>query len=494
MNPVLQVKRSLKLQTDYKRCIICQLTNGDEVNNLTRRGLETFKSALETRRDEVYERLWKDLGNSDNFIARNAVCHRSCRSNYTHKKEIESIKSKRQMADLSSAQCSSQSHKKQRCYIKYNVCCFICEKARDKKGSWELIPITTENRQKEIHQKAKNLWDEDILMKIQGFGDEKIYMIASGFQYHKLCMDKFMNKRITNSTGSKVNVFEETLAILISEIEAPLLREDSVFYLTQLRDRYREILKEHNVENWKDYKVSRLQQRLVQHFGSKVNVVQEKDQPPLLCSSSLTVSKMLALATQLQQKLDDSQLLTESDESDGENILKPSIQNDSHAVAKYLRVQMKAKALEERSVVKSDMDYMSISYQEASDKIPNELYNHVAWLVADVDPCVIKEGRVSLPNATHEKVLNISQDLMANVTGLPMTKHVGLAIHVMKQTRCKDLVRILNRFGNSISYEETQRYISAMAERTELQEASDGVFIPSMPSIIWISMTLLLKE
>ena len=89
MNPVLQVKRSLKLQTDYKRCIICQLTNGDEVNNLTRRGLETFKSALETRRDEVYERLWKDLENSDNFIARNPVYHCSCRRKYTHKKEIE---------------------------------------------------------------------------------------------------------------------------------------------------------------------------------------------------------------------------------------------------------------------------------------------------------------------------------------------------------------------------------------------------------------------
>ena len=78
MNPIIKVKRSLKLQTDYRKCIICQLTNEDGVNNLTWRGLETFKSALEAGKDEVYERLRKD-----NFIARNPVCHRSCRSKYT---------------------------------------------------------------------------------------------------------------------------------------------------------------------------------------------------------------------------------------------------------------------------------------------------------------------------------------------------------------------------------------------------------------------------
>ena len=74
---------SLKLQIDYKKCIIFQLTNEDVVNNLTWRGLETFKSALEECKDEVYEHLWKDLENPDNYVARNPVCHRSCRSKYT---------------------------------------------------------------------------------------------------------------------------------------------------------------------------------------------------------------------------------------------------------------------------------------------------------------------------------------------------------------------------------------------------------------------------
>ena len=47
MNPIIKVKRSLKLQTDYRKCIICQLTNEDGVNNLTWRDFETFKSALQ---------------------------------------------------------------------------------------------------------------------------------------------------------------------------------------------------------------------------------------------------------------------------------------------------------------------------------------------------------------------------------------------------------------------------------------------------------------
>ena len=158
---------------------------------------------------------------------------------------------------------------------------------------------------------------------------------------------------------------------------------------------------------------------------------------------------MISLATQLQKKLDDSQMLTEAD--------------DSHAVAKYLRAQMKAKATEEILVVKSsvscefsmnyDADHMTISYQETSNRIPDELYNHIAWLMTDMDPCDTQEGRVSLPKAIHEKVINISQDLITNVTGLPMPKQVGLVIHVIKQLRCKYLVRLLNWLGHSVSYD-----------------------------------------
>ncbi len=63
-------------------------------------------------------------------------------------------------------------------------------------------------------------------------------------------------------------------------------------------------------------------------------------------------------------------------------------------------------------------------------------------------------GRVHVTNNVHEKVLNISQDIMARVTHVPLPKHIGLALHVLRQTRSSDLIQILNRFGHSINYDE----------------------------------------
>ena len=60
-------------------------------------------------------------------------------------------------------------------------------------------------------------------MKIRSFGEGTIDTYASGFQYHELCIGKFMNRRMFKSSCFKANEFEETLTILTLEIEEPLL-------------------------------------------------------------------------------------------------------------------------------------------------------------------------------------------------------------------------------------------------------------------------------
>ena len=46
-------------------------------------------------------------------------------------------------------------------------------------------------------------------------------------------------------------------------------------------------------------------------------------------------------------------------------------------------------------------------------------------------------------------------DITNAVTKMPTPKHVGIALHVLKETRSKDIVTMLNRFGNCISYTES---------------------------------------
>ena len=84
----------------------------------------------------------------------------------------------------------------------------------------------------------------------------------------------------------------------------------------------------------------------------------------------------------------------------------------------------------------------------------------MACLTTDAGPELDGNGLVSLQQLKHEQVLTMSQDLMANVTKLPMPKHVVLALHFLKHNRSKYLITILSRFGHTISYDDAQRYLT----------------------------------
>ena len=57
----------------------------------------------------------------------------------------------------------------------------------------------------------------------------------------------------------------------------------------------------------------------------------------------------------------------------------------------------------------------------------------------DSNAVISETGRVALKQ---RKILNVAQELMANTTTVPMPKHVGLSLHILKKTGSKELVRI----------------------------------------------------
>lgn len=496
MEPAFTTKRSSSKDTDFAKCVICQssATNND-LNSLTKRGLGAFKYAVEMRQDEVYDRLWSVMLDDNIFLAMKPVCHRTCRSNYTHKKNVaqHAVKKSRNEEnnpEASSVACSTDLRK--RSSVHFKSCCFICNKERDAKGSWQRILVATKQRQNAIHQKAKDIKDEGILVKIQGHTDECIDMIAADFRYHKTCMNNFMNRRPTRSSNSTNCVHDDAFSLLVSEITNPLLKERSGFFITQLRNRYREILQENEVGNADLYRTDRFQRRLIDHFGSAIQIVPQRGKASLVCSSNITVSEMCSIVAKLQHELNESEIQTESEESDSDTNQTVRTQIDSFGLSKHLRSVMKekAKALDRKTNVvgassSQTIDKiehfldLQISYDCASDSIPDDLYNHLAWIITNNDADIDSRGRVLLPPKQHHRVLNIAQELMYQTTSLPMPKHVGLAIHILKQTGSKSLVNILNRLGHTISYDNAQRYITTEAQHVDQQTVENGHFIPT---------------
>ena len=58
---------------------------------------------------------------------------------------------------------------------------------------------------------------------------------------------------------------------------------------------------------------------------------------------------------------------------------------------------------------------------------------------------------------------------MFSASYIALPKHVGLGLHLIKEFRNKFLLIVMNRFGNTISYQDAQRYLTVVADEVDKQ-------------------------
>lgn len=368
---VLSLKRRVSVDTDFTKCIICQQRSDDDLHNLTNKVYDTFFNAAKVRQDDVYERLSSCIHDKDSFIGKGPKCHRSCRSRYTHKRDLELV-AKPQKRSKQEETAIKPMQKEGRVNIDYKSCCFICEKARDKKGERNLILVATDQRQRSIYCKALELQDDKMLLKIQGLGNKPLDMVAADIRYHKSCLDKFMNRRnvFPVAATTRFDVYDSAFRTLVSEISNKLLNERAVYYTSQLCNGYRSILDDSGVAHENQYQTKNLNKRLQDHFGSQIQIVFQRGKSSIVCASTITVGEMCAFAAKLRDTDADSE------SSDQDTVSTPIIHSDtdSHAIAKHLHMGMKEHAKQERLTRRSgETDQKTISYESASKHVPDDL-------------------------------------------------------------------------------------------------------------------------
>lgn len=90
-------------------------------------------------------------------------------------------------------------------------------------------------------------------------------------------------------------------------------------------------------------------------------------------------------------------------------------------------------------------------------------------MLTDASPELGEDSCVKVSPKQQEQVLNLAQYICQAVAKISTPKHIGTALHILKETKTKSTVSLLNRFGNSIIYKEAQRYITSMAKAVEEQ-------------------------
>ena len=518
MEPVFssteQPKRK-RPDTFYTACLICQKTDSKAgpLQKVTDQGYPALLYAVINRKDDVSFRLENELQPQCDFLERNPVWHTRCRAKYTNRKTVDQGKTKfaKQEVTMSEVGLSTErdiNAPKTRLLmpepIKYKEECFICGRARSTKGDRCLFLIATYDRQNSVWKKANQLVDEDILRKIRGpDGNKCTDMIAHDFRYHRECMNFYLTRRVSTQekTSTDTSPYDAALTQLISRIDEPLFKDGAVFFVTALRDEFRTYLENHGVDNANSYRSQSLVARLKSYYevdgNCKIMVVPQKGCSSLVCSAELNIGCMLIKLKELKETAEEA----EYEEESKDKVTPGDITVSSYNTAKKIRMELQNQSKAEKQTLKCAREARSssatgsqqmlgnesedpslqleISYLEASRRVNCNLYNHLAWMTTDASPEVGEDGRVKVSPRQHEQVLNLAQDVCQTVASIPTPKHIGTALHILKEIRSKATVTLLNRFGNSISYQDAQRYITTMAKSVDEQTARDGAFIPT---------------
>ena len=209
----------------------------------------------------------------------------------------------------------------------------------------------------------------------------------------------------------------------------------------------------------------------------KVMVVPRNGRSSIICRSDMSVGSLITKIAKLQKQITGEENAEESDKS------LPETSNETILLfnaARTLKDHIKQCASKLRAKRISKGESMTISYKAAASCIPTTLYNFVAWMIKDAQPSVDgSDSRVQLDSQEKSKVLNLSQDISASIAYNPTPKHIGIALHILKQTMSKDLVTLLNRFGNCVSYHDAQWYIATIAQETIGNKDESEPVVPS---------------
>ena len=75
----------------FKIFLICQLCKNDPLYKLTAVGLDNFKTAIDEQKNHVYDQLYNLKQNKDILLSDKPMCHKVCKSIYTHKRYRQKV-------------------------------------------------------------------------------------------------------------------------------------------------------------------------------------------------------------------------------------------------------------------------------------------------------------------------------------------------------------------------------------------------------------------
>ena len=224
------------------------------------------------------------------------------------------------------------------------------------------------------------------------------------------------------------------------------------------------------------YRTEKLQNRLKAHYGDRVIIQTQRGRSnsSIIFSSSITVGHAVAAAASLKDSASNDSFDLTGEISDTETYSKCNI-NSLYHTAKSLRLM--AQGVRDNVQISQ-----TISNEHAESLVPDNLYMFLRWLLEDDigDNPISDQKETSSRSDTHRLILSIAQDIIFACNRSVLTpKHIGLGITAKHLTGSKEIIKLLNRLGHSISYDEVVKLEKSFVEQTLSDQGDNNLAIPT---------------
>ena len=267
----------------------------------SKEGLKSILDAADIRKDDLYDLLWP-VKDDILSLKQKVLFHKNCRTNYTSKRNLESVKRSQEIL-LSSEKKSQESTLASRRLNRastsgFNIReqCSVCVEREKKMNKLTQISTGTgETTRSKVLTVTEERMDEEIKMRMLCYPN----LFAFDAKYHRTCYSHYISDRNIKAARSKAesesnfSVYDMAFKELTLELNTSIFStRKTVMPLTDLHTKFLELLETQNCSDT-SYSSWKLKQKLQACYGDKISFIERPGLTDFVCSSSVTVGDAL---------------------------------------------------------------------------------------------------------------------------------------------------------------------------------------------------------
>ena len=454
-----------------QRCIIHHISSNLNLSeSLTKptdqASWQTLLEVAKVRNHEPILHLAEQM--PDNLAIPDIAYHRYCRSLFTLKRDIESLKRKSDNSDDLLSDSTSRQSKRQsnNSDIIYKKECIFCKKTRYRKWS-----RSKENLTKSVDLRADNTLRQIAIEKqdtdIMAVTSRDI--VAAEAHYHRSCYKEYTRKtdRKHHQVPDNDNTIEDTENTTYSQAEHiayvelfdyirnNLITSPEIIAFSSLKSKLASSMKLKGFAALTTSSKNHMRRKIEQQFGNALHIFPDEKGKLHVMPSNLEI---VDLAKKYQNVKEELHLW--KSKQDNNNIIDKS--------SSLLRSSIKNMA------VQNKWPYHPADTAKDTMEIPGRLKRFFSNLLTSSPSKVTTQPKI-------ERLCDsFSQDLIYAVTNgqTKPPKHILLSYGVKALTGNVELIQILNKFGHGISYSQLEENDTALCLQKLNVTSNRNMLIP----------------